>query len=145
MNCSFPPWAVKGHCLQAIAEPSPTPGCQIPPCVPQHCPRGTSPHASLSQLLTASPPTSALLTRSPTVGASPEPLVAGFHPLLGFIVVLQLKSLLAFQREPPTPEASRAQQSPWPGQSLHIPPDPGPSSAGLMAGHQQVRSSAAKP
>lgn len=80
MNCSFPPWAVKGHCLQAIAEPSPTPGCQIPPCVPQHCPRGTSPHASLSQLLTASPPTSALLTRSPTVGASPEPLVAGFHP-----------------------------------------------------------------
>lgn len=80
MNYSSPSWAVKGHCLQAIAEPSPTPVCQIPPCVPQHCPRGTSPHAPLSQLLTASPHTSALLTRSPGAGAPPEPLAAGFHP-----------------------------------------------------------------
>lgn len=72
--------------------------------------------------------------------ASPQPLLCspdllelrllqslghqGSTLLLGSIVVLQLKSLLAFQGEPPTHEGGRAYHSQWSGHSLHIPSAP---------------------
>ena len=84
MNYFSPPWTVKGHCLEAIAEPSPAPMCQdASVCPPALSWRGGITSSTTIAFPACSSPTPLLcspdLLELGLLHTSPEPLTAGSH------------------------------------------------------------------